>query len=203
MVAPDPIRRHSALDDAQGLFIGTALVGLGLAILQSTGLVTGQIAGLALLVATWTGLPFGPVFFALNLPFYYLAIRRLGWRFTLKTFACVGGLTLVSMARPGLLSFDYVQPLAGAVIAGICMGLGLLAVFRHGASLGGVGVVAFYLQDRFGFRAGWTQLLVDAVVFTLAFFTLPTMSVVWSLCGAVVMNLVIMINHRRDWYVAM
>lgn len=203
MAAPDPIRRHSALDDAQGLFIGTAIVALGLAILQSAGLVTGQIAGLALLVATWTGLPFGPVFFALNLPFYWLAIRRLGWRFTLKTFACVAGLTLLTMARPHLLTFAHVDPLAGAVLAGICMGLGLLAVFRHGASLGGVGVVAFYLQDRFGFRAGWTQLLVDAVVFTLALFTLPLASVLWSLCGAVVMNLVIMINHRRDWYVAM
>jgi uncharacterized membrane-anchored protein YitT (DUF2179 family) len=203
MVAPDRIRRHSALDDAQGLFIGTALVALGLALLQSTGLVTGQIAGLALLVATWTGLPFGPVFFALNLPFYWLAIRRLGWRFTLKTFAGVAGLTLLTIARPRLLTFDHVEPLAGAVMAGICMGLGLLAVFRHGASLGGIGVVAFYLQDRFGFRAGWTQLLVDAVVFTLALFTLPTMSVVWSLCGALVMNLVVMINHRRDWYVVM
>lgn len=203
MVAPDPIRRHSALDDAQGLFIGTALVALGLALLQSTGLVTGQIAGLALLVATWTGLPFGPVFFALNLPFYWLALRRLGWRFTLKTFAGVAGLTLLSIARPHLIAFDHVQPFAGAVMAGICMGLGLLAVFRHGASLGGIGVVAFYLQDRFGFKAGWTQLIVDAVVFTLAFFTLPTMSVVWSICGAVVMNLVIMINHRRDWYVVM
>jgi uncharacterized membrane-anchored protein YitT (DUF2179 family) len=203
MGAPDPIRRHSALDDAQGLFIGTVLVGLGLAVLQSTGLVTGQIAGLSLLVATWTGLPFGPVFFALNLPFYWLAIRRLGWRFTLKTFAGVAGLTLLTMFRPHLITFDHVQPLAGAVIAGICMGLGLLAVFRHGASLGGIGVVAFYLQDRFGFKAGWTQLLVDAVVFTLALFTLPTMAVIWSLCGAVVMNLVVMVNHRRDWYVAM
>ncbi|TPE53680.1 YitT family protein [Amaricoccus solimangrovi] len=203
MGAPDPVRRHSALDDAQGLFIGTAVVALGLAILQSTGLVTGQIAGLALLVATWTGLPFGPVFFALNLPFYWLAIRRLGWSFTLKTFACVGGLTLLSIARPHLITFGHVQPLAGAVIAGICMGLGLLGVFRHGASLGGVGVVAFYLQDRFGFRAGWTQLLVDAVVFALALLTLPAASVLWSLCGAVAMNLVIMINHRRDWYVAM
>ncbi len=203
MGAPDPLRRHSALDDAQGLFIGTSLVALGLAILQSAGLVTGQIAGLALLVSTWTGLPFGPVFFVLNLPFYWLAIRRLGWRFALKTFACVAGLTLLTMARPHLLSFAHVQPLAGAVTAGICMGLGLLAVFRHGASLGGIGVVAFYLQDRFGFRAGWTQIIVDAVVFALALFTLPASAVLWSLCGALAMNLVITINHRRDWYVAM
>jgi uncharacterized membrane-anchored protein YitT (DUF2179 family) len=82
-------------------------------------------------------------------------------------------------------------------------GSGLLAIFRHRASLGGVGVVAVYLQDRTGFRAGWTQLLVDLVVFALALFTLPVGAVLYSLAGAVVLNLVIAINHRRDRYIGM
>ncbi len=112
----------------------------------------------------------------------------------------LAGLTTI---RPQLLTFGHVEPLTGAVLAGMTTGLGVLAVFRHGASLGGIGVVAFYLQDRFGFRAGWTQLIVDAVVFTLAAFTLPLPSVLYSLAGAVVMNLVVAINHRRDWYVAL
>ena len=65
MAAPDRdtslVRRHSPLDDGQGLFIGTVMVAFGLGLLQHLGLVTGQIAGLALLVSTWTGVPFGPV----------------------------------------------------------------------------------------------------------------------------------------------
>ncbi len=199
----DPVRRHSRFEDAQGLFIGASMVALGIAFLQHLGLVTGQIAGLALLVSVWTGWAFGPVFFALNLPFYWLALRRLGWRFTLKTFASVATLTALTTFRPEVLTFGHVEPLVGAVLAGMCAGLGLLGVFRHGASLGGIGVVAFYLQDRFGFRAGWTQLGVDLVVFTLAAFTLPLGAVLYSLAGAIVMNLVIAINHRRDWYVVM
>ncbi len=43
-------------DDAQSLFVGTVLAATGLAILQHLGFVTGQIAGLALLVTHWTGL---------------------------------------------------------------------------------------------------------------------------------------------------
>lgn len=199
----DAVRRHSAFDDAQGLVLGASMVALGFAFLQHLGLVTGQIAGLALLISVWTGWAFGPVFFVVNLPFYWLAVHRLGWRFTLKTFASVALLTLLTMLRPEVLTFGHVTPLVGAVLAGMCAGLGLLAVFRHHASLGGIGVVAFYLQDRFGFRAGWTQLLVDVVVFTLAAFTLPAGAVLYSLAGAVVMNLVIAVNHRRDWYVAM
>lgn len=203
MTIEPEIRRHSALDDAQGLVLGTAMVALGLSLLQHLGLVTGQIAGLALLVSTWTGLAFGKVFFVLNLPFYWLAIRRIGWRFTLKTFAAVALLAVMTTVRPELLTYAHVEPLTGAVLAGMASGLGVLAVFRHGASLGGIGVVAFYLQDRFGFRAGWTQLAVDAIVFTLAALTLPLGAVLYSLAGAVVMNLVIAINHRRDWYVAL
>lgn len=195
--------RHTPLEDVQGLGIGTLMVALGLAFLQTLGLVTGQVAGLALLVSVWTGLAFGPVFFVLNLPFYWLAVRRLGWRFTLKTFASVAAMTAMTLIRPEVLRFEHVQPVVGAVVAGVCMGLGVLAVFRHGASLGGVGVVAVYLQDRFGLRAGLTQLAVDLVVFTLAAFTLPWQAVAISLVGAVVMNLVIAVNHRRDWYVAM
>jgi uncharacterized membrane-anchored protein YitT (DUF2179 family) len=200
---PPPSPRHSAFEDAQGLVFGTAMVTLGLAFLQHLGLITGQIAGLALLVSLWTGVAFGPVFFALNLPFYWLAVRRMGWAFTIKTFAAVVLVTVFSLVRPELLTFGHVDPLTGAVLAGIVQGSGLLAIFRHRASLGGVGVVAVYLQDRTGFRAGWTQLLVDLVVFALALLTLPVGAVLFSLAGAVVLNLVIAINHRRDRYIGM
>jgi len=200
---PPASPRHSAFEDAQGLVFGTAMVTLGLAFLQHLGLITGQIAGLALLVSLWTGVAFGPVFFALNLPFYWLAVRRMGWAFTIKTFAAVVLVTVFSLLRPELLTFGHVDPLTGAVLAGIVQGSGLLAIFRHRASLGGVGVVAVYLQDRTGFRAGRTQLLVDLVVFALALFTLPVGAVLYSLAGAVVLNLVIAINHRRDRYIGM
>ena len=199
----EPVPRHSAFEDAQGIVTGTLLVTLGLAFLQQLGLITGQVAGLALLVSLWTGVSFGPVFFALNLPFYWLAVRRMGWAFTLKSFAAVGLVTAFSLLRPDLLTFDTLDPLTGAVLAGVAQGAGLLAIFRHRASLGGVGVVAVYLQDRTGFRAGWTQLLVDLLVFALALLTLPLGAVLYSLAGAVVLNLVIAINHRRDRYVAM
>ncbi len=201
-MAAETVQRHSLLEDAQGLFAGTALVALGLAFLQHLGLVTGQLAGLALLISIWTGAAFGPVFFVLNLPFYWLAVKRMGWGFTLRTFIAVALVTLFSMIQPQVLSFAMVDPLVGAILAGLASGAGMLAVFRHRASLGGVGIVALYLQDRTGFRAGWTQLCVDLVVFALALFTLPLPAVALSLLGAVVLNGVIAINHRRDRYIA-
>ena len=81
-------------------------------------------------------------------------------------------------------------------------GAGLLALFRHGASLGGIGILALFLQDRLGWRAGWVQLGFDAGLFAVAFLIRDPVTVLWSALGALVVNLVIAINHRRDRYVA-
>ncbi len=65
--------------------------------------------------------------------------------------------------------FAYVDPLLGACLGGLMLGFGLLALFRHRSSAGGIGILAVYLQDRFGWRAGLTQLCVDLVVLVTAF----------------------------------
>jgi len=58
------------------------------------------------------------------------------------------------------------------------------------------------VQDSTGFRAGYVQLIADAVIFGVAFFLFPVTVVLWSLLGAVVLNMIIAINHRRDRYIA-
>jgi uncharacterized membrane-anchored protein YitT (DUF2179 family) len=88
------------------------------------------------------------------------------------------------------------------VAFGATVGLGLLAMFRHNGSMGGLGVVALLVQDTTGFKAGWVQLIADAVIFGVAFLLFPAEVVLYSLLGAVVLNLVITFNHRRDRYIA-
>lgn len=198
----EPSPKHGLLDDAQGVAFGAVMAAFGVAILTHLGLITGQTAGLSVLLSYATGLPFGAVFFAVNLPFYWLGWRRMGAAFTLKTFVAVALLSGLSLVMPGWLSFAHLDPLFGAVLFGFCSGAALLALFRHGASLGGVGILALMIQDRTGFRAGWTQLGFDAVLFAVALLRLDLATVALSALGAVVLNLVIAINHRRDRYVA-
>ncbi|MGR3248480.1 MAG: YitT family protein [Paracoccus sp. (in: a-proteobacteria)] len=193
---------HTPIADAQGLLFGTTMASVGILILTHLGLVTGQTAGLAVVISYATGWGFGPVFFVLNLPFYWLGYRRIGLRFTIRTFIAVAMMSVISTLLPEFFQIAYLHPAPGAVIFGMIVGAGLLAIFRHGASLGGVGVLALYLQDSTGFRAGWTQLVFDVFVFVAAFFVIPPDKVLWSALGALVVNLVIAINHRRDWYVA-
>ncbi|MHC0053910.1 YitT family protein [Actibacterium sp. D379-3] len=202
LLGSPPADRHTPLEDAQSLLVGTLLVALSVHLLHSSGFITGQIAGLSLLLSYVTGWNFGAFFFVLNLPFYWLALRRMGWAFTLKTFCAVGLMSLFTELLPRLISFERLDPAAAAILAGITAGAGLLALFRHGASLGGVGIVGLYLQDKTGFKAGWTQLIFDACVFILALFLFPIATVLYSLLGAVVLNIIIATNHRRDRYIA-
>lgn len=199
MTEPD---RHSLTEDAQGLIYGATMAAFGITILTHLGLVTGQTAGLAVLIAYATGWGFGPVFFAVNLPFYILGYLRMGPRFTVKTFLAVALLSALSVWLPGQISFAALNPLVGAVLFGFLSGSALLALFRHGASLGGIGIVALLLQDRLGWRAGWVQLAFDAVLFAASFLLVPAKTVAISFLGAVVVNLVIAVNHRRDRYIA-
>ncbi len=199
---PSPKPDHSLLDDVQGLSLGVFLCGFGVHLLTTAGLVTGQTAGVAVLLSYLTGYSFGVMFFAVNLPFYLLAWRRLGAAFTIKSLVCVTLLSVVTELMPLGLTITALDPVFAAVAFGALVGIGLLAMFRHNGSLGGLGVIALIVQDTTGFRAGWVQLIFDACIFSFALLVLPPSVVGYSLIGAVVLNLIITINHRRDRYIA-
>ncbi|MEM1274760.1 MAG: YitT family protein [Pseudomonadota bacterium] len=201
MAEPHKKLDHSLLEDAMAFALGTALVALGLQFLTHLGLITGQTAGLAVLISYITDWSFGAVFFVLNLPFYLLGLVQLGLRFTVKTAIAVALVSGLSEVFPLLISFENVNPVLGALLAGSTIGVGLLSIFRHGASLGGIGVLALWLQDRLGVQAGWVQLGFDAVLFAAAFLWLDPVMVGLSLLGAVVVNLIVAVNHRSDRYI--
>lgn len=198
-VTPAP---HSAFEDVQGLLTGTLFVALALMMYREAGLVTGGTPGLAFLLHYPLGLPLGWVFFLINLPFYFFGWKVLGCRFTLKTFAAVGLVSLYVEWLPGLLGFSHLNPWFGAILAGLLTGAGILILIRHGASLGGVGIMAIFLQKRHGWRAGTVQMLIDAVILLLAFGLIEPLRILLSLLGAAALNLVIGVNHRNGRYFA-
>ena len=198
----DAALRHSRTEDGFALLSATLLIALGVALYAQAHLVSGGMAGLAFLLHYATDLGFGPIFFALNLPFYWLAWRRMGRAFTLKTLLAVALLSALTEATPRLLQFQALQPLYAAVLGGLVMGVGFLMLFRHRASLGGVGILAFYLQERYHWRAGHVQMAVDCVIVGLALWSVPLPQVALSIAGAVVLNLILAMNHRSGRYLA-
>ncbi|MHC3749503.1 YitT family protein [Stutzerimonas stutzeri] len=192
--------RHPLWEDALALLTGTALVALGIAFYSHAGLLTGGTVGLAFLLKYLAGWSFGPVFFLLNLPFYALAIWRMGWKFTLRTVCAVGLVPLFAELTPQWVRFAELNVVYAAVFGGFAIGIGLLILFRHRASLGGVNILALFLQERFGLRAGTFQMGIDALIVMAAVFVVPVDKVLLSVLGAVALNLVLAINHRADRY---
>ncbi len=182
--------------------LGTAMCALGIQFLGHAGLITGQTAGLGVLLSYVSDLGFGVWFFIINLPFYIFGYLRMGTKFTFKSFIAVGFLSIFATVFEHILVIEHMPVYLAALLAGACSGLGLMVIFRHGASLGGIGVLALYLQDRTGFQAGWAQLIFDAGLFLIAFFLLPFDLMFWSLICAAATNVIIGFNHRQDRYIA-
>ena len=201
-LAPTRTPRHSAFDDAQAIVTGTLFVTLGLMLFRQAGLLTGGTAGIALVVHYALGWRFGVLFFVVNLPFYWLAWRRMGVRFTLKTFAAVALLSVLSEQLPSLLAIERVQPLFGALTGGLLAGAGFLILFRHGASLGGLNVLVLWLSQRTGWRAGYLQLGFDVCILLAATPWVDATRLALSVLAAAAMNVALAVNHRRGRYFA-
>ena len=196
---PAPLR-HSVLDDVLGLVTGVVLASLGLFLLTASHAVTGGTAGVALLVSYATPLPFGLLFFLVNLPFFVLAVRAKGWAFAARSAACVAAVSALSALYPSVVTIDHLHPVAGVLLGNLLVGVALLILFRHRASLGGFGILALVVQERTGWRAGYVQMSLDVVVVLSALMVVPATHVLISASGAVLLNLVLALNHRPGRY---
>ncbi|RKR04511.1 putative 5xTM membrane YitT family protein [Kushneria sinocarnis] len=193
-------QRHRPWEDGMAILLGSACAALGLGLYEHAHILIGSTAGIALLISYATGWSFGPVFFVVNLPFYWLAWQRVGHQFTFKTFAAIALLSWISWYLSDWIEIGEVAPLFAALMGGALIGLGALALFRHRGSLGGFNILALYVQDRHGWRAGNVQMGLDGLVMLAAFFVLPAGNVLYSILGAVVLAVILTFNHRPGRY---
>ena len=45
----------------------------------------------------------------------------------------------------------------------VAAGVGVLILFRHRSSIGGINIIGLEVQDRTGFRAGWTMMILSLI----------------------------------------
>lgn len=195
--------RHRLYEDVLAMISGTMFVSLGTLIYTKTMLTVGSSAGLALLLSYTSGWGFGQIFFLINLPFYILAVKRMGWAFTLRTFTAVALVSILSKLNGQWIDFSHLDPLYATIIGGGLIGTGLLMLFRHRTGLGGINILAMYLQEKIGLRAGYFQLGVDLSILAAAYFILPADRLALSVLGAAIANLILAINHKPGRYMGL
>jgi len=180
--------------------VGTYVAALGILLLHAGGAVTGGTAGLALLASYVTGRPFGVLFLVVNLPFLALGVWKRGFGFGARTLISIVLLGLWAELHPLFLDASGVDPVYAALTGNLLAGIGMLILFRHNASMGGLNTLALLAQDLLGLRAGSVQLAFDVVIIAVALTVAPPAIVAASALGAGLLNLVLIMNHRPGRY---
>lgn len=193
--------KHSVVEDLFALVSAGLFVAFGLYLFQSQDLMVGGAAGLALLGTYALPVNFGLLFFIINVPFYALAWTHISKRFTINTFISVTTVSVLTDVIPQFVEIDSANPVFTAIFGGILLGVGMLIMFRHSSSMGGLGILAFYLQQRFSIRAGTFQLSVDTVILLSSLFVLDWRLVLMSVLAAFCLNMVLSLNHRPERYI--
>jgi uncharacterized membrane-anchored protein YitT (DUF2179 family) len=187
-------------EDILAMVTASLMVALGITLFKISGFLTGGTAGIALILEQITEFSFGQIFFVINLPFYYLAWTKMGKRFTINTFISVAIVSALSDNLQYFIKIESVNPFFSAIFGGFLVGMGILIMFRHVSSLGGLGVLAKYLQDRFSLSAGKFQMAVDVTIVCIGFFLVSVEILAYSVLGAVALSLVVAINHKPGRY---
>ena len=125
--------KHSLGEDIFAIFVGALFISFGIVLFKKAGLLTGGTSGVAFLAYYLAAIPFGLAFFVINLPFYILAVMRMGWRFTVKTFCAVALVSLMSEMHGTFIEIARLQPFYAAIIGGLLLGMGflILSVIRR------------------------------------------------------------------------
>ena len=193
--------RSSLQDDAQGLVTGTLFAAFGVFLMQHAGLVPGGTVGISLLLHYATGVEVGLALFLVNLPFYVLAWMRLGKAFTIRTALSVTLLSVLTWWLPRAITVQQIDGALAAVLGGLLCGSGMLFLFRHGASLGGLNVLVLRLHDRFGWSTGKVQMGLDALIVVAGSLWVGDLRRLGlSVLAVAAMNLVLVYNHRKGRY---
>lgn len=191
---------HSYVEDGVAIVTGACFVALGVLFLQSCHLASGGITGMTLVTEHLVNIPFSVLFIVLNLPFFLLALLRMGKVFALSSFI---GASLVSVVNEVLnmsVEIDISSPYIGGVIGGFLMGVGMLMLFRHRCSIGGFNILAIYLQEKGVISAGKIQLLLDISVLIFLGITVDIAVIVPTALSVLALNVVLIMNHKDGRY---
>ncbi|MFD2611721.1 YitT family protein [Paenibacillus gansuensis] len=169
---------------------GCIVTAAGLLLLKHAHLLTGGTAGLSLTLHYVSGFAFAPLFFLINLPFYYFSLRRLGLPFTISTLVSVTFLSLITGLDRYLPPFP-VPPAIGAILGGALIGLGVSVLFSHRSSLGGANILALYLDKKYQWNPGYTVFLFDTSVVLCGLYGVTPEQAVYSVLSVLVTSTVV------------
>lgn len=161
-----------SLKDILWYFLGSFIYATAVTIFISPNEISpGGLTGISTALNFLFGLPTGITLLILNIPIIIVGFLKLGGGFIIKTAIATVlvsvSLTLTEMIFPPLV----IEKILASVFGGILMGFGLGIVIRHGATTGGIDIIAKLINRKFRhLTVGRLLLMMDALIITAAAF---------------------------------
>jgi uncharacterized membrane-anchored protein YitT (DUF2179 family) len=159
------------LRDVFLMTLGAAIAAAGTRIfLIPNQVVIGGVTGIAIIVNSFWQWPVGVIVAVINVPLLLISMRYLGgWKFALRTLYTIAIMSLALEYSAGLLPAVTKDPLLYSLYGGLLAGVGGGLIFRARSTGGGFDIVARLLEQRFGIAPGRSALLMNGVIYSVAF----------------------------------
>lgn len=155
--------------------LGMVMYGIGWTVfLLPNDITTGGVPGIASLVYFATGLPVQYVYFGINFILLLLAIRILGWKFSIKTIFAVFTLTsFLSIIQQLTANVQLLhdQPFMACVI-GASFAEAVSASLSSNGSTGGTDIIAAIINKYRDITLGRVMLICDLIIISSSYFVL-------------------------------
>lgn len=150
---------------AFGAFIaGFALEGF----LIPNSMIDGGIVGISIMLSYITKLNLGAFIVLINIPFIFLALKKLGKMFVAQTMFAILMLGIAVNVFHGHVATDDV--LLAVVFGGVVLGIGVGLVLRNNAAMDGTEILAIRLAKKFGFSIGEIIMFFNIFIYGAAGF---------------------------------
>lgn len=168
--------------------IGLIAYAVGLiGFIKSGGIVTGGLAGVALLIEYATKFPLQYTYFVVNCILLILALKVLGVKFLIKTIYGVVVLTILLTLCQTYIKEPILagEPLLSAVIGAMMCGSGIGLVFSANGSTGGTDIIVAMINKYKNISFGRGMMLCDFTIICCSYFVFQDYSKI--ITGLIVM----------------
>jgi hypothetical protein len=176
--------------------IGALFVSIALEIfLVPNKIIDGGIVGVSIMMSFLTGLKLELFLLILNLPFLYLGYKKIGKNFVITTLFGISMLSLGTLILYNI-PIPTDNPLLASLFGGICLGIGVGMVIRHGGSLDGTEILGILLNKRTPFSVGTIVMFLNVFIFSTAGFVFGWDKALYSLFAYYIASLMIDITIK-------
>jgi uncharacterized membrane-anchored protein YitT (DUF2179 family) len=147
--------------------IGLVFTAIGIKILALSKLTFGGTAGIGTILSYGSDYSWGFWFFIVNIPFFIISFQQLGKWFTLSSFMSISAISIIRDSLDFIV-LPEINTLIASVLAGIFVGIGITLVLNNGSSLGGIHILALFLDQKLKINRGVSIFVCDSLIVVIS-----------------------------------